>query len=565
MNNNIPLHKDIRLYTFLGIIAFLFVHHYAGYFGHYGFDDIMGYGYYGKKWADGQLFFLNEDFFSYRWGFISLTGLFYALFGVNDDVSAITSSLVLLLTVLLIFKVLKREARVVGVVGSLIYVLDNWTMYYSDKLMPDTSVALATFAAFALIYVHHFERKGGQSFKYALLLSLVLIWAYITKQSVLLLFPVFFLLLIIDVLQKRHYQFWIYTTLCCVGMGFLYLFVIYVLTGDPLARFHAIEAGLNDNLGEGRSFAFCNYAVQSWEVLWRRISSEMIDKFTRTGMMVSLMLAIPAVFSHKFRDFISFKTPKSYWALVLILSVLSSNFMTTSYKAYLPICPDIRHFLFLVPIAAVVAAPALYDFAQKKENKFVFILISVLIFALSKYIEIGNFEWIYTAIMGLVILRAVLPNHPFSASGFLLGIALAALAPIVSSMQTANKHSYVEQRAVIYKYLKDQKEPSIVITNVIQKHFGQYLLEFNESGPVQFYDYGALPELEFSPDKTVYVLTNGATRYMSNFSYEALPRCIKDCYEKKRQASVEIVYETKEVALYRLRRPELLKQIPGNN
>ena len=75
----IPLYKDIRLYTFLGIIAFLFFHHHYGYFGHYGFDDIMGYGYYAKKWADGQLFYLNEDFFSYRWGFISLTR--YRLYG----------------------------------------------------------------------------------------------------------------------------------------------------------------------------------------------------------------------------------------------------------------------------------------------------------------------------------------------------------------------------------------------------------------------------------------------------------------------------------------------------
>jgi hypothetical protein len=558
--NKTPLYKDIRLYTFLGIIAFLFVHHYAGYFGHYGFDDIMGYGYYGKKWADGQLFFLNEDFFSYRWGFISLTGFFYALFGVNDDVSAITSSLVLLLTVLLIFKVLKREARMVAVVAALIYVLDNWTMYYSDKLMPDTSVALATFAAFALIYTHHFEQKGKQSFKYALLLSLVLIWAYITKQSVLLLFPVFFLLLIIDVLQKRHYQFWIYTALCCVVMGLLYLFGIYWLTGDPLARFHAVEVGLNDNLGAGRSFSFCNYAIQPWEVLRHRISYEMIDKCMRTGMIISLMLAIPAVFSHRFRDFMTFKTPKAYWALVLILSVLSSNFMTTSYKAYLPICPDIRHFLFLVPMAAVVAAPTLYAFAQKKEKKFVFIIISLLIFALAKRGEVGNFEWVYMAIMGLILLRSVLPNHNFITGVFLVGIALAALAPIVSSMQTANKHSYVEQRAVIYKYLKDKKEPSIVITNVIQKHFGQYLLAYNETGPVQFYDYAALPGLEFPAETSVYVLVNGATRYMSNFSYNNLPRCIKDCYEKKHPASIEVIYETKEVGLYRLRQPQLLKE-----
>jgi hypothetical protein len=234
--------------------------------------------------------------------------------------------------------------------------------------------------------------------------------------------------------------------------------------------------------------------------------------------------------------------------------------MTTSYKAYLPICPDIRHFLFLVPIAAVVAAPTLCAFAQKKEKKLAFILISTLVFALATYAEVGNFEWVYLAIMGLVMLRSVLPNRNFIAGGFLFGITLAALAPIVSSMQTANKHSYVEQRAVIYNYLKDKKEPSIVLTNVIQKHFGQYLLEFNENGPVQFYDYGALAELEFSDQTAVYVLVNGATRYMSNFSYDNLPRCIRDCYEKKCPASIEVVYETKEVALYRLRNAQLLKK-----
>jgi hypothetical protein len=161
--------------------------------------------------------------------------------------------------------------------------------------------------------------------------------------------------------------------------------------------------------------------------------------------------------------------------------------------------------------------------------------------------------------MGLVILRSFLPNRNFIASGFLFGIALAALAPIVSSMQTANKHSYVEQRAVIYKYLKNKKEPSIVLTTVIQKNFGQYLLEFNENGPVQFYDYGALSELEFSPQTAVYILVNGRTKYMPSFSYDALPQYIKDCYERKRQRSIEVIYETEKVALYKLNQPSLLK------
>lgn len=555
-----PLYKDIRLYTFLGILAFLFIHHYGGYFGHYGFDDIMGYGYYGKKWADGQLFFLNEDFFSYRWGFISLTGFFYALFGVNDEVSAIVPSLVLLGTVWLIFRILSKEQRVVASFAALIYALDNWTMYYSDKLMPDTSVALAIFGAFALIYHHRFEQKEAHPFKQALLLSLVLIWAYITKQSVLLLFPVFFLLLLLDLYQKQLLHFWKYTVLCCIVMGISYLAFIYVLTGDPLARFHAVEAGLEDNLGTGRSFSFCNYAIQPWSVLLYRVGGEMVHKFLATGMMISLMLAIPSIFSQRFKDLISLKTPKAYWTAVLVLSLLSSNFMTTSYKAYLPICPDIRHFLFLVPLAAVVAAPTVYDFAREKKHKYLFLITALLVFGLAKYWTIGNMEWVYTAILGLVLLRLLLPNKQYITWSFLWGILLTALAPVISSMQTANKHSYVEQRAVIYKFFKEKSTPSLVITNVVQKHIGQYLMEYNEEGPVQFVDYTVLPTVQFSPDTAVYVLTNGATRYMSNYGYDKLPRCIKDCYEGKHPKSIEVLYETSEVALYKLTDPTLLKQ-----
>lgn len=558
--SKVSLYKDIRLYTFLGIIAFLFIHHYGGYFGHYGFDDIMGYGYYGKKWADGELFFLNEDFFSYRWGFISLTGFFYALFGVNDDSSALGASLVLLWTVLLLFRILRHQERNIAVLAALIYVLDNWTMYYSDKLMPDTSVALATLAAFGIIANYRFDRNSENSFGHALLLSIVLIWAYIAKQSVLLLFPVFFLLLLIDVFQKRYLKFWIYTIWGCIVMGLLYLLFIYYLTGDAFSRFHAVEAGLEDNLGEGRSFAFCNYAVQSWSALWYRVGYQMILKAMATGMMVSLMLAIPAIFSHKFKDFIRLKSPEAYWALILVLSALSSNFMTTSYKAYLPICPDIRHFLFLVPMAAIVAAPILHAFAKEKRYKRSFWLVGLVVVTMSIYSAVGNLGWVYVAILGGIIIRSFLPNTTYAYMGFLVVVLLAAFAPIFSSMKTANKHSYVEQRAVIYKYLKEKPHKSIVITNIVQKHIGQYLMEFDEDGLVQFYDYSTLPDLIFPENTTVYVLANGGTRYMSNMTYDKLPRCIKDCYEGKHPTSITTIYETKEVALYKLNQPTLLKE-----
>jgi len=66
------------------------------------------------------------------------------------------------------------------------------------------------------------------------------------------------------------------------------------------------------------------------------------------------------------------------------------------------------------------------------------------------------------------------------------------------------------------------------------------LLEYNERGPIQFYDYSALPALNFPEGTTIYILANGATRYMSNFSYDDLPRCIKNCYEKNAQKVLKL-------------------------
>ena len=555
---NLPLYKDIRLYTFIGVIAFLYIHHFYGYFGHYGFDDIMGYAYYGKIWADGEVFFLNDDFFSYRWGFIGITSLFYALFGMSDESSAIAPSLVLLATVLLIFRILKGHNIKIGVIAVLIYVLDNWTMYYSDKLMPDTMVALMTFVAFAIIYNFRFEQKGKKPVIHAFLMSSVLIIAYITKQSVLLLFPVFLILLIVDFINKRHYSFWIYSTFFCILMGMLYLIIIYWLTGDPLSRFYAVEAGLDDNLGKGRSFSFCNYAIQPWSSLCYRLGFEMLSKFLSTGMMFCIMLTLPAIFSFKFKELAATKTPSSFWTFIFVLSVLSSNFMTTSYKAYLPICPDIRHFLFLVPMAAIVAAPVVYSFAKKTEHRKYFIIISILVLALAIWSEAGNMIWIYTTIFILILLRSLLPDHRYISNSFLIGLFLSALAPIISSMQTANENAYIEQREVIYKFLKNNPHESVVITNVIQKHFGQYFMEFEKNSKTKFYSYSELNLLNFTPDKTVYVLTNGSTRFMSGFDYNDLPKCIKDCYEGKKPESIYEVYESKKVGLYKLTDPSIL-------
>jgi hypothetical protein len=560
MPAKIPLYQDIRLYTFWGIIAFLFFHHGYGYFGHYGFDDIMGYGFYAKKWADGQLFYLNEDFFSYRWGFIALTGLSYALFGMSDISSAVVPTLVLLATVLLLFYNLKDQRRIIAVTAALLLVLDNWTLYYADKLMPDTLVALMVFAAFSVVYNFRYFGEGHKAIWHAFLLSFVLFVGYLTKQSILLLFPVFFILFVLDIVQGKYQKFWLFTMLFCVSFGLAYLALIYILTGDPFMRFHAVEQGLDDNLGSGQSFSFCNYALQPWSVLLYRIGFEMMYKFMATGMMISLMFGMAGVFQYNLKEMFFKTNAQTYWPLIFLLSFLSANFMTTSYKAYLPICPDIRHFLFLVPIAVLVAAPLIFKFAQQHKNKKLILAALAIVFLLAYTANTGNMLWVYAALLLLTLLKLRLPLHPKINGGFLLVLLALAALPAFSSMYSARQNAYHEQRKVIYEYLKPLKQRSVVFSNVIQTHYGRYYLEFDPAAAVQFEYYDAIATFNFDTVESVYVLTNGSTRFMSNLRYEDLPRCIRACYEGKIDPQIKPIYQTNQVALYKIEQVTLLNQ-----
>jgi hypothetical protein len=550
------LRQDMRLWVLLGLGLLLIVHHVWGYYGHYGFDDVLGYGYYAKQWADGQLFFLDAGFFSYRWGFIAPTSVFYALFGVSDWVSAIFPTLVYLATALLVMRVLRLEKTWVPALAALIYGLDNWTLYYSDKLMADTSVALAVLLAFSAIARERFE--ASQSGRNAVLLVASVFWGYLSKQSILLLFPVFILLMLTDVAKGRYRHFWGYTVAGCVVVGLAYLGWIYALTGNPFERFVSVNQGVVDNLWAGQSFSFCNYAIQERSVLYYRLFAEMGLKFLDAGLALSLFLALPTLLTRRWTDLWQTETFTAYWSWVFLLSLLSANFMTTSYEAYLPICPDVRHFLMLIPLAAIVAAPAVANFAKAKRKGAYFVFSFALATGLAFYFTDGNMRWLYGAILGLIVLRMLMPNNKYSLVFFIVGLIGVLVIPAYSSMRTAaKKSSYVEQRALIYKHFKNKKEPALVVTNQVGRNTGWYLLGYQEHAPVQFHTYGELAALPLH-GKEIYVLTNGDMRWRSGMAYEALPRAIRACYESQCPESVETLYKTKEIMLLRIHHPQLL-------
>lgn len=553
----LPLYKDLRLWVCLGIGLLLILHHFWGYYGHYGFDDVLGYGYYAHEWAKGQLFFLSEDFFSYRWGFIAPTSISYALFGVNDHASALFPTLVYIATAALVMRIMRLEKSWVAALAMLIYGLDSWTMYYSDKLMADTSVALAVLLAFSAIARERFE--ASKSWQNALLFSASVFWGYLSKQSILLLFPVFLILLIIDVNTGRYRQFWKHVVINCTLIGVAYLGWIYMLTGNPFERFLAVNQGVVDNLGAGRSFAFCNYSIQDSSVLYYRLFAEMGLKFVDSGMALSFLLAMPTLISQRWDKLWQTQSFTAYWSFVFALALLSANFMTTSYEAYLPICPDIRHFLMLVPLAAVVAAPSVANFARTKEKGGYFVASFALGALLGLGFTAGKMRWLYVGILLLIVLRMLLPNNKYSQWSFLTLLIGVLVLPVLSSMRTAVKESsYLEQRALLYEHFQNPKQPSIIITDQIGCNIGRYLMAYDEQALTQFYPYQELSTLSFPENTLVYLIGNGDMIYRSGTDYESLPLMLRDCYERNCPLQTTPVYRSDKILLLQVHEPQLL-------
>jgi len=555
MTRPTSVYQDIRLYTFLGIIVFLFLHHVYGYFGHYGYDDIMGYAYYAKKWADGQLFYLNDDFFSYRWGFISLTAFFYALFGMGDMVSAIAPTLICLATVLLIFKVTDSFRPEVGAIAAGIYIVDNWTLFYADKIMPDTTVAFWAFASFAVI--HQVKFKDWSMLKSGFLLAACLLMGYMTKQTILLLLPAFGGLFLWHMYKGKQRLFWISTTVSSILLGIAYLGFIYYLTGDPLMRFRVAEAGHAANLG--RSFAFCNYAAQSVWVVLDRISLGFVKMLLSSGLMLSVSLAIAAIIVvHRSR--VEQGEEIKYWGYVLILALLSANFMTTSYKAYQPMCLDVRHFLFLVPIAAVTAASSLYRLFTQKDGYLFYVGVSISVAALAWGLIGGNMRWAYLGVMGSMLLWSISPKERLITLLCVGAFSVSMLAASVSNILESRKNGYEHQRLILYHYFKAQPHRSVIVTDPIQRNFGLYLLEFDNNKQTTFYTFDQLDTIALPPNVPIYVLQNGYTQYMSHVKYETLPKCIRATQAGRRPPEVEQLYRKEGVVLYRVHDYRLLKE-----
>lgn len=499
-------------FLLIPFVLLLIVHHACAFFGHYGFDDLH-YAQLAKALLEGKLDF--SDHYSYRFAILVPIALSYGLFGVSDWASALPALMAAGLVLWLVFRALRQESPWVVFIGLGLTACSDWFLFYSDKLMPDIYVALALFLAVFVVDRYKYYSDHGRPQVYALGFVSALALGFLAKETVVLSLPMLLYWFASDLWKRQHGRFWWYSTLWGLGFLVLYFSLIGLWTGNAWARLQAIADNSYLNA--------CSYDQQSTAILLRRLYRDFFALAGTELLLFNLVFVLAYAFRRGILKVFALSDSTSFYTSSAILLFLASNFMSISLKAYVPMCLDARHYLFLIPVAAVPAARVLGEFLEQKKYALPFIaslaLASVFVFSINQQLFVKPYLPSLLLLGLYYVLPKVTPFFKILFSLCFLGILL--IGPI-QQWQYARKVAYRSQKAITQQFFIHHNEPAYVITDEVQKRLGNYYNGFNANTATQFLSFD-----QFSFDsldgRKKYLYLNWYTQFLSGLSNGDLP------------------------------------------
>lgn len=526
-------------------------HHCWAYVGHFGFDDVH-YARLSEQWADGVFQTSAADHYTFRWGLIWLNGLMYKVFGMGDHSSAVVPMAAVLLTAWLVWLMSARLPLAARAFAMTFTGLSEWVFFYSDKIMPDVLVMLCTTAAIASVWQHRWGRWQERPQRAALALSASLIAGFLCKETVLLTLPLFAWLLVADVWQGERRRFWGWATLFGLAGTMLYFATIYALTGDALARFKSIAAN--------SYFSACSYDQLPIEHLWRRIGWELWRVFFETGVAVGWVFLLPVLLLRRdWRSLLQGRSERDFLLLCAAALLLLSNFMTISPTAYLPLCPDIRHYLFAVPLVGLAAAVGAAELVTR-HSSFAIRHLSFVGLAVLAAVVAWAFFPDQVKLYGVVMVAVgvtVTSNFKLQTSNFAWLLLLPLLLKPIRVMRSAQTSNYSHQKQLVQEHFGSADAPRnwVVISNTVEKNIDEYLLDFDTTR-VRFLSFKEVAPARIAAADSIALIINGTTAYLSGMDWEAMPFWVKQPDPSRR-----LVDTTRHIELFGLDKGDLLRRL----
>ena len=450
-----------------GFLLLMLIHLLLVFCGFYGGDDIN----FARYAADAANHGINltpaTDQFQLRWITVYSTAVFYKLFGITAFTSSLSSFLSFIGCGIILYKILKESNLKVYVLSMTLFFFSQSIIFYSHRLLADPAVC---FAALWMYYAYRcFYLKNQHAFKYALYFSMALLIAIMAKETVIIIVPLFALLFIYDIFKKQRIAFWKYAAALSVLFVFLYLLYFKITTGDFLYRYHVLLSK--------SYFTDCSYDQLPAAYTLRRIGYDLWKAMLLNG---DLLIYIPAVAALFYRKKIGLIIPDAPAFFILLLC---ANFMSISSTHYVPLCYDPRHFIFLIPFAAICGGPMLFAYF-KEPKRFILLPLMMLIAAIIIFaVHGGNTKYLYL-LFAVLLVVAYVAAFVFKGKSllnifiieFLLLFSLNYFIGFVKPMYPF----YEDQKKMIETRFTDKTEHVIIYSaDEISGELNEFFFKFN--------------------------------------------------------------------------------------
>lgn len=518
------------------LVSFLIVilYHYFGYIGHYGYDD-MQY----AEIADNlnHNIFDPNDHFSFRLPVILLTAVSYRIFGVSDFASALPSIIIFCFILTLVFLILKKHNLLTLITGLSLTLLTHWNLFYSDKLMTDIYVSLSVLFSLFIIYRYKYASEQLQPVKYGILLAFGLMSGFLSKEIIVLIVPLLLYLFLVDIFMKRDARFWISTVITGIILLLLYFFISWYLTGSPFKRFEAIFSNSYLNL--------CSYDKQPIEFLLKRIFYEFFTMMLNQGMLAGFVFALASLFSRNIKKTLLFSDEISFFTLSALVLFLSSDFMTISFTSYVPMCLDVRHYLFIVPIAAISASGIINSFFSAKQLRFQVLTCLLAFTIVTFFFEDNSFSDLFLPMLVLFVIIFLLPLKYRLWYIFAPVFVSVLMIKPFSMVQYASTIKYHKQKKIIMENFINRNFNCYVITDEAQQRIGNYLNRFKKNTNCVFLTMNQFNTDTLRPDWKKFLLMNYHTRSLSKLDDDNLP-----FYAKSTESFGKLIFSDSALHIY---------------
>jgi hypothetical protein len=474
--------KNLNATSFALIFFFfglLLLNHFLGFTGPFGFDDIE-YARLGHLFANGNPDYTNP--FTFRFGVIFPIGYLQNWFGITDHAASIYPLLLSFVLIIIVFKCSNSNWKTALIALNILFCCP-WIVFYSDKIGADIPVTVYMILAIYIFYLSRFvNRIKKQISLQAVLFSVTIFVASLTKETVWFLLPLLAIFFVYDVFKKQNLQFWIFASLTVFVLMFGYLLWQKIQFDDCFYRFKLIKANDNTNL--------CSYDRQPFPIVFKRITTDLwVYLMTESAFVIPIVLLIGTL-SKKY--FLKPFAKENFWQTVSIILILSANFWTISYNSYHPLCVDVRHYLYIFPVCAIAIATN-YEMLFRKWAVIMVLLVSVLILVFKNQLQLKEIT-----ILNTYFILAIFTPLLFIKKGkiyFLMALISIPLFNIYRQIKNASEYNYPLQEKVARDFLKDKHDVTIY-TSEAQKRLFIYYLGFSESKKIAISPYHYFSDLE---------------------------------------------------------------------